>query len=166
MLCRPAFSTPSIVARGGRRKSFLLHRKRRQNRRENSALTAVSRTITDRCTGYPPSCPQRASRWRKPMNGCVAVAVLPHLPSVAHAAIGDSRGSGTVNIGTEANCSAPRSRRTMTGTIVADCTCVRREPTMPRFAANLSFLFDEVPFLERFGEAAHGGFRAVEFAFG
>ena len=37
---------------------------------------------------------------------------------------------------------------------------------MPRFAANLSFLFDEVPFLERFGEAAHGGFRAVEFAFG
>jgi 2-dehydrotetronate isomerase len=36
---------------------------------------------------------------------------------------------------------------------------------MPRFAANLSFLFDEVPFLERFGEAAHAGFRAVEFAF-
>ncbi len=37
---------------------------------------------------------------------------------------------------------------------------------MPRFAANLSFLFDEVPFLDRFGEAAHAGFRAVEFAFG
>jgi 2-dehydrotetronate isomerase len=37
---------------------------------------------------------------------------------------------------------------------------------MPRFAANLSFLFDEVPFLERFGEAAHAGFHAVEFAFG
>ena len=37
---------------------------------------------------------------------------------------------------------------------------------MPRFAANLSFLFNEVPFLERFGEAAHAGFRAVEFAFG
>lgn len=36
---------------------------------------------------------------------------------------------------------------------------------MPRFAANLSFLFDEVPFLARFGEAAHAGFRAVEFAF-
>jgi len=36
---------------------------------------------------------------------------------------------------------------------------------MPRFAANLSFLFNEVPFLERFGEAAHAGFRAVEFAF-
>ena len=37
---------------------------------------------------------------------------------------------------------------------------------MPRFSANLSFLFPEVPFLERFGEAAHAGFRAVEFAFG
>jgi hydroxypyruvate isomerase len=34
---------------------------------------------------------------------------------------------------------------------------------MPRFAANLSFLFTEAPFLERFGEAAHAGFRAVEF---
>jgi hydroxypyruvate isomerase len=36
---------------------------------------------------------------------------------------------------------------------------------MPRFAANLTFLFNEVPFLERFGEAAQAGFRAVEFAF-
>ena len=37
---------------------------------------------------------------------------------------------------------------------------------MLRFSANVSFLFNEVPFLERFGEAAHAGFRAVEFAFG
>ena len=36
---------------------------------------------------------------------------------------------------------------------------------MPRFAANLTFLFNEVPFLARFGEAAQAGFRAVEFAF-
>ena len=36
---------------------------------------------------------------------------------------------------------------------------------MPRFSANLTFLFNEVPFLERFAEAAHAGFRAVEFAF-
>jgi len=36
---------------------------------------------------------------------------------------------------------------------------------MPRFSANLSFLFAEVPFLDRFAEAAHAGFRAVEFAF-
>jgi 2-dehydrotetronate isomerase len=36
---------------------------------------------------------------------------------------------------------------------------------MPRFAANLTFLFNDVPFLERFAEAAHAGFRAVEFAF-
>jgi 2-dehydrotetronate isomerase len=37
---------------------------------------------------------------------------------------------------------------------------------MPRFDANLSYLFNEVPFLDRFGEAARAGFRAVEFAFG
>ena len=36
---------------------------------------------------------------------------------------------------------------------------------MPRFSANLTFLFNEVPFLERFTEAALAGFRAVEFAF-
>ena len=36
---------------------------------------------------------------------------------------------------------------------------------MPRFSANLSFLFTESPFLDRFAEAAHAGFRAVEFAF-
>lgn len=36
---------------------------------------------------------------------------------------------------------------------------------MPRFSANLSFLFTEAPFLERFGEAARAGFRAVEFGF-
>ena len=36
---------------------------------------------------------------------------------------------------------------------------------MPRFAANLSFLFTEVPFIERFALAARCGFRAVEFAF-
>ena len=36
---------------------------------------------------------------------------------------------------------------------------------MPRFSANVTFLFHEVPFLERFGEAAHAGFRAVEFQY-
>lgn len=34
---------------------------------------------------------------------------------------------------------------------------------MPRFAANLSFLFAEHDFLARFGAAARAGFRAVEF---
>lgn len=37
---------------------------------------------------------------------------------------------------------------------------------MPRFAANLSFLFHEVAFVDRFAAAAGAGFRAVEFAFG
>ena len=43
---------------------------------------------------------------------------------------------------------------------------VFEDPPMPRFDANLSFLFNEVPFLDRFGEAARTGFGAVEFAFG
>lgn len=36
---------------------------------------------------------------------------------------------------------------------------------MPRFAANLSMLFTEHPFLERIGAAAQAGFRAVECQF-
>jgi 2-dehydrotetronate isomerase len=36
---------------------------------------------------------------------------------------------------------------------------------MPKFSANLSFLFPEMPFLDRFAAAAAAGFRAVEFAF-
>ncbi len=36
---------------------------------------------------------------------------------------------------------------------------------MPRFAANLDFLFKEVPFLDRFQAAAQAGFKAVEVLF-
>ncbi|MCJ2096624.1 hydroxypyruvate isomerase family protein [Methylobacterium sp. J-072] len=36
---------------------------------------------------------------------------------------------------------------------------------MPRFAANLSLMFNEVPFLDRFDAAARAGFDAVEFLF-
>ena len=36
---------------------------------------------------------------------------------------------------------------------------------MPRFAANLSLMFTERPFLDRFGAAAAAGFTAVEFLF-
>ncbi|MCE7506882.1 hydroxypyruvate isomerase [Polynucleobacter sp. IMCC30063] len=36
---------------------------------------------------------------------------------------------------------------------------------MPQFAANLSLLFNEVPFLERFEKASQTGFKAVEFLF-
>lgn len=36
---------------------------------------------------------------------------------------------------------------------------------MPRFAANLSMMFNELPFLDRFAEAAACGFEAVEFLF-
>ena len=36
---------------------------------------------------------------------------------------------------------------------------------MPKFAANLTMLFNEVGFLERFDKAAQAGFKAVEFLF-
>ncbi|MCU0868869.1 MAG: hydroxypyruvate isomerase [Burkholderiales bacterium] len=36
---------------------------------------------------------------------------------------------------------------------------------MPKFDANLSMMFNEVPFLERFERAARAGFRGVEFLF-
>ncbi len=36
---------------------------------------------------------------------------------------------------------------------------------MPRFAANLTMMFTEVPFLDRFEPAAKAGFEAVEFLF-
>src|SRR2546428_5899598 len=36
---------------------------------------------------------------------------------------------------------------------------------MPKFAANLTMLFTDRPFLERFDDAARNGFRAVEYMF-
>ena len=36
---------------------------------------------------------------------------------------------------------------------------------MPQFAANLTMLFNEAPFLERFDLAGKAGFKAVEFLF-
>jgi len=36
---------------------------------------------------------------------------------------------------------------------------------MPKFAANLSFLFTDLPFLDRFEAAAKAGFKAVEYLF-
>lgn len=40
-----------------------------------------------------------------------------------------------------------------------------KDSLMPRFAANLTMLFSEHPFLERFALAKTGGFAAVEFLF-
>jgi hydroxypyruvate isomerase len=39
------------------------------------------------------------------------------------------------------------------------------EPDVPRLAANLMFLFGELPFLDRFEAAARAGFTAVEYQF-
>lgn len=40
-----------------------------------------------------------------------------------------------------------------------------KKETMPQFAANLTMLFTELPFLERFDAAARADFKAVEFLF-
>src|SRR5690606_35176317 len=47
---------------------------------------------------------------------------------------------------------------------------IRRKPDrnfvcMPKFAANLSFMFNEWDFLDRFNAAADAGFRSVEYLF-
>lgn len=44
-------------------------------------------------------------------------------------------------------------------------TATHTDPTMPRFAANLSFLYGELDFLDRFAAAAADGFGGVEFLF-
>ena len=36
---------------------------------------------------------------------------------------------------------------------------------MPKFSANLTMLFTELPFLDRFAAAAAAGFKAVEYMF-
>jgi 2-dehydrotetronate isomerase len=42
---------------------------------------------------------------------------------------------------------------------------LQEETNVPKFAANLTMMFNEVPFLQRFGAAAQAGFKAVEFLF-
>src|ERR1700736_5531487 len=65
----------------------------------------------------------------------------------------------------------PRWRGCTPGLRVRICPVSRnrsertRGPSMPRFAANLSMMFTEVPFLDRFDAAAKAGFAAVEFLF-
>src|SRR6202171_2592948 len=64
-----------------------------------------------------------------------------------------------------------RWRGCMRGSPARICRASRNkaEPTrgssMPRFAANLSMMFTEVPFLDRFEAAAKAGFTSVEFLF-
>ncbi len=42
---------------------------------------------------------------------------------------------------------------------------IERATDMPKFAANLSFLYQDLPFLDRFAAAAQDGFKAVEYLF-
>ncbi len=45
------------------------------------------------------------------------------------------------------------------------CSTFCIPPPMPQFAANLSLMYTELPFLDRFAAAARDGFAAVEFQF-
>src|SRR6202049_3251118 len=64
-----------------------------------------------------------------------------------------------------------RWRGCMPASPVRLCPAIRNSdqattgPSMPRFAANLTMMFNEVPFLDRFDAAAKAGFTAVEFLF-
>src|SRR6266481_4443382 len=66
-------------------------------------------------------------------------------------------------------CRARRSNANRNDASRNDASRNRTERTrgqsMPRFAANLSMMFNEVPFLDRFDAAAKSGFTAVEFLF-
>src|SRR6266478_6571439 len=57
------------------------------------------------------------------------------------------------------NISSEQNRASLTMTVGSE-----GDSTMPRFSANLGFLFPELPFLERFDAAARAGFTAVEYA--
>src|SRR5216684_8224340 len=65
----------------------------------------------------------------------------------------------------------PRWRGCMPGSPVRLCPASRkssertRGQPMLRFAANLSMMFNEVPFLDRFDAATKAGFTSVEFLF-
>jgi sugar phosphate isomerase/epimerase len=48
--------------------------------------------------------------------------------------------------------------------IATDRPTLERKP-MPRFAANLSMMYPDLPFLDRFEAAAKDGFKAVEYLF-
>ena len=66
---------------------------------------------------------------------------------------------------------AVRGRRDRTRRATPACDCAplefnrRRSQLMPKFAANLSMMFTEHAFLDRFDAAAEAGFAAVEFLF-
>jgi len=67
-----------------------------------------------------------------------------------------------ISAGFENDTPAQRVARIRTLTPTAP-TAGRHPPSMLRFSANLSILFKEAPFLERFSRAAQAGFSAVEF---
>src|SRR4249920_573771 len=56
-------------------------------------------------------------------------------------------------------------RRPATGASTIRGCKATGDPRMPKFNANLSMMFNEVDFMERFALAAKAGFKGVEFLF-
>ena len=74
--------------------------------------------------------------------------------------------TSAAGMGLDDDASVARLYAHITGTALpGDETPIEAGPTMPRFAANLTMMFNEWPFLDRFAAAADAGFTAVEFLF-
>src|SRR5262249_38690650 len=101
-------------------------------------------------THLPPPIHRLVHRKSQPANGWAHVAVLRQRES---ALVGNSRGFRQ-----RALVDRIWGRQTALSLLLFGLTAAHR---VPRFSANLSFLFPDVPFLERFGEAARAGFAAV-----
>ena len=92
-------------------------------------------------------------------------ALLPRVPAQSLAGLrGVRRGRGRFR-----RAPPHLAARDLTGTTKhwagRRAAALSKRTTMPRFAANLSMMFNEVPFAERFAAAARAGFKGVEFLF-
>ena len=112
---------------------------------------------------------RRAARHADPRRH--AVAPRPERLG-RHAGGGDGAARGARGDGAplaRGGCPSPRrcrpSRSTSCAAVSARAGEHERRNAMPRFAANLSMMYPEHAFLDRFAAAARDGFRAVEFLF-
>ena len=88
-------------------------------------------------------------------------------PAAAMARARGARGNGApvARRRAQAGAACRPSRSTSCAATSARAGEPERRNAMPRFAANLSMMYTEHAFLDRFAAAARDGFRAVEFLF-
>ena len=78
--------------------------------------------------------------------------------------------TAAAGMGRDDDASVARVYAQLTGTVLPRRNAAltaeeHKERDMPRFAANLTMMFTEWPFLDRFDAAAEAGFTAVEYLF-